>query len=107
MAGCMLCCGCTGCVKTRRGYYSPEGVRIGHGEHVLHAVDWVHITGRGDVALIGAFPSELGDPRELTGQHVVIDGRRYLVRDTDTFRVPDARRHPFGLLVKEDHETDS
>ena len=65
----------------------------------LTAGGWCEINGRGWVA---TFPGAPGfDPRPLTGQQVMIDGKAYMVHGVETFAIPDASGKPFGLLVGE------
>ena len=61
--------------------------------------DWYEITGRGWVATFRGAPGF--DPRPLTGQQVLIDGKAYTVHGVETFAIPDASGKPFGLLVGE------
>lgn len=62
------------------------------------ADDWYE-SPRGWVATFRGF-ADL-DPRPLSGQRVMVDGRSYTVLGVETFAISNATGQPFGLLVGE------
>ncbi len=76
----------------------------------LHADDWYTVTGRGRCAVFARDNQPPGvHPRDLLGQQVTVDGKRYEVKGVDHYAIdcprPDAADktvcgHPFGLLLE-------
>jgi len=71
-----------------------------NGTLTLHALDWFHVTGHGDVAVIGSddLPDGPANCSDLMGQDVDIDGRTYTVAGVEWCLVEHAGRCPLGYL---------
>ena len=63
------------------------------------SVEWWELRGRGWVANILGVPGL--DPRPFVGQQVEIDGKAYVAKGVETYRVIDPTGMDFGILVGE------